>query len=550
MPFTTLTFNTTAKARTRKFQGREYLVAPAVMMTEGVHKGNKGRIRYTSEFLKKNTRHWRNFTPITVYHPKRDGKHVSADDLQILDNHGVGFIRNTRFGKTSAGKTGWKTETWFDKEQTKRVDSRVYNALRTGDVTEVSTGMFLNAAKKKGVWNGKEYQRDARRIQVADHLAVLPDQRGACSVKDGAGLLVNSSFKLRGFKTKDRRSEPVANELSFSDVSEQIRRALAAKNQMPGYSWNGHVVEVFDGYCVYCVYGGSPDYNYTYYRQGYSVKGEKVKLTGEPTLVERKVDYVPVTNSEDNDMAKEFNRKRYINILVNQGGFDDADRAWLQELSDEALQEISGKKKVVANADEDDEEEEPVVNKKKTAKKAKKKVVVNDDPDDDDDDDDEVVSNSKKRKEVTLADLVANADPALRKAFKALGGLTPDSIRELRLTQQREKARAIQTIVANAENIYTEEELAEKPMGELRKLAKAVSVANSRRRDDYEDDDEGAFFGAGGSDPTVNESGDEEDRLLDSPELFAANENRDFDDEDDTPDPRTRKVKKKAKSRS
>ena len=41
-----------------------------------------------------------------------------------------------------------------------------------------------------GDWNGKAYVGIARNYRP-DHLAILPDMKGACSIADGAGLCRN-----------------------------------------------------------------------------------------------------------------------------------------------------------------------------------------------------------------------------------------------------------------------------------------------------------------------------------------------------------------------
>ena len=53
---------------------------------------------------------------------------------------------------------------------------------------EVSTGLFTENVQANGVFGGKAYHAIATNYRP-DHLAILPDQIGACSIEDGAGLL-------------------------------------------------------------------------------------------------------------------------------------------------------------------------------------------------------------------------------------------------------------------------------------------------------------------------------------------------------------------------
>jgi hypothetical protein len=51
----------------------------------------------------------------------------------------------------------------------------------------------MDVQKQVGTLNGMEYGRIARNL-MPDHLAILPDKIGACSIADGAGLLRNSLY--------------------------------------------------------------------------------------------------------------------------------------------------------------------------------------------------------------------------------------------------------------------------------------------------------------------------------------------------------------------
>lgn len=493
--FLTLTFNTTAKARTETLHGREYFVAPAVMMTEGVHSGSQGPVLYTTNFLSKRPELW-NHKPLVVYHPKdAHGTHNSAADAKIMESHGIGFVLNARYD-TKGGKGRWPVEVWADKEQTKKVDKRVYNALKDGKKMEVSTGLHLTVKKRKGTWDGQKYSMVALNY-VPDHLAVLPDEEGACSVKKGAGLLVNALFR----QPKDRRKKLTVNDKSFQDISLAISQALSKQYSKPGYSWNGYLRDVFDTYFVYCVYGtgyGSDGgYDAKMYRQDYTVGADdSIEFSGDPVEVAKQVKYVPVsnastTNSEEGKvMAKKFVKKDHIDSLIGNG-FEEADRAWLEKLEDDNLKKIAAKPITVpvenANDLEEDEEEEEVPKKKKV-----------------------VTANTKTKaepaeKKVTLRELLANADPEDRQLFE-----------DMRLSHQRERSQLTQTITANAANPYDEEELKGMDLKNLRKLAKLCQVQNAKEDDDEE---RPHFLGMGGITANTNEG---EELSLDAPALFPA----------------------------
>jgi hypothetical protein len=165
-------------------EGKDWLVAPAQMITEGVHNGSDGPIFYPASELAKLPSAW-NHMPVVVYHPVENGQSVSARTPEQLTTRKIGVLMNTKWdGKTK--KLG--TETWLDPMRVAVVDNRVEKAIQENTMMEVSTGLYMTLEKKKGVWNGEEYESIAHELQP-DHLALLPDQLGACSIADGAGFL-------------------------------------------------------------------------------------------------------------------------------------------------------------------------------------------------------------------------------------------------------------------------------------------------------------------------------------------------------------------------
>lgn len=160
------------------------------MLVPGVLKGSDGALFYPAEEVARNPQDW-NAMPIVVYHPTANGLPISARHPDVLEKSEVGRVFN------SASPDKLAAEGWFDEDDTKRVDIRVYNALDKGIPMELSTGLYLDKerATAGAVHNGTPYDFVARNYRP-DHLAVLPDQRGACSVRDGCGLNVNQSGSL------------------------------------------------------------------------------------------------------------------------------------------------------------------------------------------------------------------------------------------------------------------------------------------------------------------------------------------------------------------
>lgn len=175
--------------RTEALQGREYLVAPVSMIVEGVLAGSQGPVLYESAEIVKSVPAW-NHKPITVGHPETNGTKVSGCTQTALETVGLGIILNARW-KPQTKKL--VAEAWFDKSRFAVVPGgdRIEAALLSNTKLEVSTGLFVDRVPvQNGQHNGKSY--DAKAVNYApDHLAILLDEPGACSIADGAGLLVN-----------------------------------------------------------------------------------------------------------------------------------------------------------------------------------------------------------------------------------------------------------------------------------------------------------------------------------------------------------------------
>lgn len=161
--------------------GRKMLVAPVTLLVSGVLNGSRGPLLYPPDEVGKFVDAWNNM-PTIVYHPK-DGP--TGRTPAIINKQGIGFLFNVAY---SAGKlTG---EVWIDEEVANRVDNRIVSMLDRGEVIEVSTGLHTdNEPVPDGTThNGIAYTHIARNYRP-DHLAILPDQKGACSVRDGCGIL-------------------------------------------------------------------------------------------------------------------------------------------------------------------------------------------------------------------------------------------------------------------------------------------------------------------------------------------------------------------------
>lgn len=137
-----------------------------------------------------------NGVPVTVGHPMVNGEYISANRPNVLDQFQIGRIFNVQYNAENRALRG---EAWVD---ITRADALGGNAMRvakvlarhatgsdssgTAKLLEVSTGYWHEEHQQAGSFNGERY-REVQQSLLPDHLAILPNKRGGCSVQDGCG---------------------------------------------------------------------------------------------------------------------------------------------------------------------------------------------------------------------------------------------------------------------------------------------------------------------------------------------------------------------------
>ncbi len=286
-----LTVNFLGKVRTASLGGKDYLVAPMTMLVEGVLDGSKGPLLYEEQEITRDISMW-NGMPIVVNHPYENGRHISARRPDILDKQGIGFVFNADYQNKLIA------EAWFDIAATQRIEPSILERLKAGERQELSTGLLTTDIKApEGVtFNGVAYTHKAVNLK-ADHLAVLVGAEGACSIKDGCGVLVNK-----------KNDESLFKRLTNWITANQGKADSEIEAELSNL--------------------------------GYVKSRVDVSLAPEP--VKREVNFVPTTNSEEEpkEMAKltEAEKKDIVDSLVgNCAGCPQTDRETFNKLSDDVL---------------------------------------------------------------------------------------------------------------------------------------------------------------------------------------------------------------------
>jgi hypothetical protein len=440
-----------AQCRVDTLEGQEYTVVPMVILTEGVHSGSLGPLYYPKSELSKTPVVW-NHKPIVVYHPTMNGVGVSACDPVIINSRKVGLMMNTQFEK---GKL--KSEAWIQKDRANTVDERIMSAINSREMMELSTGVFVDMEEKEGEFNGESYVGIAKNYRP-DHLALLPDQIGACSIADGAGFLRNAAAKqnipLSVIQAAFQKIGLAGNELSHSDIYATLSSALRTKFGEDPMLW---VADVFTNFVIYEREG-------KFFRLGYTSNDTQVQLSDEtPVAVVKVSEYRTVQNkSNENENSETIMNpeiKKLVDLIVGNAKWSEEDREKLGKQSKarlEALVEL--KKENPAMEFTLSKIEPPPVKNEVKVEVVPVPVVAPV----------ASVTTNQQTKIITVDDYI---------------GAAPRQIQEVLANglhiYNEEKDKIVATILANESNSFTKEELNGRPLGELRKMVQLMGVKNT-----------------------------------------------------------------------
>lgn len=407
---------------------RPHIVVPMVMMVEGVHAGSNGPLYYPEDELSTVPQVW-NAKPVVVYHPEANGQGVSACDPTTMTQYSVGVIMNTKWDAKNKRLTA---EAWIEESRVAKVDNRVVEAIEKGEMMEVSTGLFLEIEEIEGTWKGsagEEAYVGIARNYKPDHLAILPDKIGACSVADGAGLLRNE-------QAEQRKRELAENELSHDSIRKALYGALHEKFPSETDTRDRWIEDVFSNFFVYME-------NAKFYRLGFTIESDIVSLQGDPQEVIRVTEYrtiqgTYVGNTLTTNTDTQVMKDKLIKALMEGPVYNESHKELLASLDEKALEQLKTNSDAVASA-----QQKAIEN---ASKEAADKAAA-----------------EKKAEEpkpaTTVNEYISQA---------------PEGIRDTLVTMQQrlesEKANKVAKILANERNKFSEAQLKAKPLSELEML--------------------------------------------------------------------------------
>lgn len=369
--------------RRATWEGREYLVVPVVAVRGAVLNGEL----CPAEEIGRYPDAW-NGIPVTINHPRRNGRDVSANDPELLATYGIG-----RFWHASFDGDRLRGEAWIDIEKCRQLGGEALQALQQleqGQPLDVSTAYWRDVQEGSGVWGGRSYQGIQRNLRP-DHLALLPNAVGACSWQDGCGAPRVHKTNRKEVTSKSVFAKKLLSnlagalglrvqEMSHEEIEDALRQAL--RNPTGFEDRWAFIHAIYDDFVVYD--DQPPGVAPRLVRRTYSIDAETNQVTlGEPEAVRRVVTYEPIdpasnqggtarqqgdpvppppgpnkapasnaagqppcgdgrgatTNQKGDESVS--NRDLVNQLIANQATqFQEADRPWLESLTEDQLKKL------------------------------------------------------------------------------------------------------------------------------------------------------------------------------------------------------------------
>lgn len=327
-----LVVNSIGKYKEVTLNSRKYLSVPSRIIVPGVMAGSKGPLLYTEVQNKESCKEWNGIPLVAPTHPTINNKPVSAKLPSIRLKYGIGYATNASVSKNGC----LDVDNLFDILLCNRIDKRIIPWIREDSPIELSTGLGSNTKielVENGKYKGISYIGEVKRYEP-DHIAILCDDVGACSVAMGCGVGVRNKSYSRGVlitnnnnkedSSMDKKgiwaklgelvgitcSVEITNEASYMDLVEALSQQLRYmyqemhKNDYPdmmSYQMPSlpYIVDVFSDSVIY-------SYCQSMWKLGYSTaSNDTITLSQEdPIEVQRITSYQEVSDSVLNSGKK------------------------------------------------------------------------------------------------------------------------------------------------------------------------------------------------------------------------------------------------------
>ena len=328
----------------KKFQGKDHLIVPLVALVEGVLQGMTAptpELAPASVFGKV-PEGW-NGRPVVVNHPEMNGKPVSANIPEVVESRQIGQVFNSTLDDAKL-----KMEAWIDLEKVEEIGGVTKDTIDTlakGDrFIEVSTGLFVETAQRKGRFNGEAFENVWTEV-TPDHLAILEEGvAGACSVEDGCGaprLNCNGNCACGGEDVKttwqtfmEKTLKLLGKKIPQTNRTDLDKRVALQEAMNVASDDFAFVIAVMDDDSfIFETFNGLFRSSFSIGDNGVITIGEdKVRVRPETDFVELIVE----TKHGEDDMDK----KERVNALISNEAtrYTEDNREWLETLEDPQLE--------------------------------------------------------------------------------------------------------------------------------------------------------------------------------------------------------------------
>ncbi|EGT5653765.1 DUF2213 domain-containing protein [Cronobacter sakazakii] len=182
--------------------------------------------------------------PMPFGHPKIGNEHVSATNPRAVNQFHVGaWAENVRKdGDRVVMDMKVNKRIAQSSEKGKRLIERLdeLQANSNAEPIHVSTGLLLRREQNSGKSKGKSYSWVARNMQF-DHVAILLDEPGAATPKEGVGIFVNRDNSQHEVDVTTVNLEEAEKESLEETITTKVINSLKAL-----FSANSHVKEEAD----------------------------------------------------------------------------------------------------------------------------------------------------------------------------------------------------------------------------------------------------------------------------------------------------------------
>ena len=270
----------TSNIKYTDFEGVKHMVIPVIMAQEGV----MNRFFYPSEEFEGWANTW-DGVPVPINHPEIEGVAVSAKSPRIQELNSVGYVFNSKYEDKKL-----KGEIYLNLEKVKKLNADyLINSFENGEIMEVSTGLYSNVEMVSGKYGDDEYDAIVRNIRP-DHLALLPNTVGACSIEDGCGASISvNSCQCGGVCGGNKNSQ--------KEISKLLNLSLEKK-----YNDLVYIIDIYDNSVVY-EFGK----NRSVYKESYAINDDNVvMLEDDAQEVIQKTSYQALNLSGGNNIMTEI----------------------------------------------------------------------------------------------------------------------------------------------------------------------------------------------------------------------------------------------------